>query len=84
MAPLATFDAAAYSRALFGDLTTISAVAIQMAWKACPMANAEAWLAKFRSSKTVADMIGRNVLRGIMRAQREDAQRAFAAALTIR
>jgi hypothetical protein len=81
MRPLQTFDADAYARALFGRTTTISAVAIQMAWKACPLSNAEAWLSKFKSSKTVAAVIGRSTMRSIMRAQRQDAQRAFAIAL---
>jgi hypothetical protein len=80
MRPLATFDAESYARALFGNSTTLSATAIQMAWKACPLSNAEAWLAKFRSSKTVASFIGRGRMRAIMRLQREDAARAFAIA----
>lgn len=80
MHPLAAFDSDAYARALFGGSLTISATAIQMAWKACPMANAEAWLAKFRSSKTVASIIGRGTMRAIMRSHREDAARAFAIA----
>lgn len=84
MAPLAAFDTRAYARALFGGMSTISAVAIQMAWKACPVANAEAWLAKFKSSKTIAEVIGRTALRAIMKEHRDDATRAFAAALAIR
>mgnify|MGYP003572097063 FL=1 len=80
MHPLAHFDADSYARALFGGSLTLSATAIQMAWKACPMANAEAWLSKFRSSKTVASVIGRGTMRAIMRSHREDAARAFAVA----
>jgi hypothetical protein len=80
MAPLKAFDVDAYARALFGGTLTVSSVAIQMAWKACPVSNAEAWLAKFKSSKTVATMIGRAKMREIMRSQREDATRAFAIA----
>jgi hypothetical protein len=80
MRPLATFDAEAYATALFGNTTTVSATAIQMAWKACPLSNAEAWLAKFRSSKTVASFIGRGKMREIMRLQRDDARRAFSIA----
>lgn len=81
MRPLATFDAASYARALFGDMKTVSATAIQMAWKACPLANAEAWLAKFKSSKTIADVIGKAEMRAIIRAHRHDAKNAIAVAL---
>uniref|UniRef100_A0A7S4AL23 Uncharacterized protein n=1 Tax=Pseudo-nitzschia australis TaxID=44445 RepID=A0A7S4AL23_9STRA len=81
MRPLVDFDAEAYGVALFGHSTVVSAAAIQMAWKACPMCNAEAWLAKFRSSKTVASMIGRDAMKEIMRQQREDAKLAIAIAL---
>jgi hypothetical protein len=81
MRPLVTFDSEAYGRALIGSSTVLSAAAIQMAWKACPLANAEAWLAKFKSSKTVANVIGKSAMKAIMRLQREDAATAFSIAL---
>jgi hypothetical protein len=84
MAPLTTFDGEAYAAAMFGDITTVSAAVIQMAWKACPLANAEAWLAKFRSSKTIASAIGRDKLASIMRSHRADAQLALKIALGLR
>jgi hypothetical protein len=83
MRPLATFNAEEYAAAMFGETKTVSSVAVMMAWKACPMANAEAWLAKFRSSKTIADMIGKMALKAIAKAHRDDAKKAFEIALAM-
>lgn len=73
MEPLWTVDLEGYAAALLETTTTITATTIQMAWKACPVSLSEAWLAKFESSKTIMQLLGHGVFKGIVAAQKRDA-----------
>jgi hypothetical protein len=68
--PLKTVDANGYARAFLASNTTMSAAVIQMAWKQCPLSLAEAWIAKFESSRTIATVLGPKVFRAITAAHR--------------
>jgi len=83
LAPLRDDGLEAYAAAFLASSATLSATAIQMAWRAHPASLAEAWVAKFESSKTIAQLLGPYVFKGITRAHREDAVRAMKVAFAI-
>jgi hypothetical protein len=83
IAPLWTFDTEGFATALLSSVTTISAASVQLAWKACPCSLAEAWVAKFESSKTIKAVLGRRVFGAIVRAQRKDAVVAMTVAFEL-
>jgi hypothetical protein len=73
MAPLKTVDVHGYASAFLASNPTMSAASIQMAWKQCPVSLAEAWVAKFESSRTISSVLGRTTFRAITAAHRRDA-----------
>lgn len=82
MEPAKEFDAEAFGHAMFGQTPVVSATAIKLAWSATPCPLAEAWVAKFESSRTIARLIGSPTLRAIMRQHKRDAMASMSAAFS--
>lgn len=83
MDPMWTVDVEGYAKAFLESNATMSATAIQMAWKQCPVSLAEAWIAKFETSRTISSVLGPRVFRAIVWDQRQDAKASMRVAFEL-